>query len=434
MNNKLEGSFKGLIPFLVFIGIYLGSGILLDLNGVEMAFYQLPAPIAIFPGIIVAFLLFKGSVKEKFETFLKGCGHEDIITMCIIYLLAGGFAVVTKSMGGVDSTVNLGLTYIPANYIAPGLFLIAGFISTATGTSVGSIVSLAPVAVGLAEKSGVSMPLVLAALMGGAMFGDNLSIISDTTIAATRTQGVEMKDKFRVNIKIAAPAAVLTLILLVLFGKPDSTPETISYTYNLLKILPYIFVLGLSLIGINVFLVLTSGIALSGIIGLFYGDFTWLSYTKEIYNGFTGMTEIFLLSLLTGGLASMVTKAGGIDWIMSTIEKRIKGIKSAQLGIGLLVALTDAAVANNTVAIIINGPIAKRISKKYNVDSKKTASVLDIFSCITQGAIPYGAQMLIMLSFTNGKVSPFEVIPLLWYQMILALITLGYILYNPKEN
>ncbi|MGL4935876.1 MAG: Na+/H+ antiporter NhaC family protein, partial [Cetobacterium sp.] len=260
------------------------------------------------------------------------------------------------------------------------------------------------------------------------------SIISDTTIAATRTQGVEMKDKFRVNIKIAAPAAVITLILLILFGKPNSTPETISYTYNLLKILPYVFVLGLSLIGINVFLVLTSGIALSGIIGLFYGDFTWLSYTKEIYNGFTGMTEIFLLSLLTGGLANMVTKAGGIDWIMFTIEKRIKGIKSAQLGIGLLVALTDAAVANNTVAIIINGPIAKRISKKYNVDSKKTASLLDIFSCITQGAIPYGAQMLIMLSFTNGKVSPFEVIPLLWYQMILALITLGYILYNPKEN
>ncbi|MGL4646291.1 MAG: Na+/H+ antiporter NhaC family protein, partial [Cetobacterium sp.] len=207
MNTKTKGSFKGLIPFLVFIGFYLGSGIILDSMGVELAFYQLPAPVAIFPGIIVAFLLFKGSIKEKFETFLEGCGHQDIITMCIIYLLAGGFAIVSKSMGGVDSTVNLGLTYVPSHYIAPGLFVIAGFISTATGTSVGSIVSLAPIAVGLAEKSGVSMPLVLAALMGGAMFGDNLSIISDTTIAATRTQGVEMKDKFRVNIKIAAPAA-----------------------------------------------------------------------------------------------------------------------------------------------------------------------------------------------------------------------------------
>lgn len=434
MNTKTKGSFKGLIPFLVFIGFYLGSGIILDSMDVELAFYQLPAPVAIFPGIIVAFLLFKGSIKEKFETFLEGCGHQDIITMCIIYLLAGGFAIVSKSMGGVDSTVNLGLTYVPSHYIAPGLFVIAGFISTATGTSVGSIVSLAPIAVGLAEKSGVSMPLVLAALMGGAMFGDNLSIISDTTIAATRTQGVEMKDKFRVNIKIAAPAAILTLLLLIVFGKPEIAPETGVYAFNIVKVLPYIFVLTLSLIGINVFVVLTAGIALSGAIGLFYGDFTWLGYAKEIYNGFTGMTEIFLLSLLTGGLASLVTKAGGVDWIMSTIEKRIKGVKSAQMGMALLVTLTDMAVANNTVAIIINGPIAKKISDRYGVDPKKSASVLDIFSCIAQGAIPYGAQMLIMLSFAGGKVSPFDIIPLLWYQMILAVFTIGYIFYNPKES
>ncbi|MDX8337079.1 Na+/H+ antiporter NhaC family protein [Candidatus Cetobacterium colombiensis] len=434
MNIKAKGDFRGLIPFLVFIGFYLGSGVILDSMGVELAFYQLPAPVAIFPGIIVAFLIFKGTIKEKFETFLEGCGHQDIITMCIIYLLAGGFAIVSKSMGGVESTVNLGLTYIPSHYIAPGLFVIAGFISTATGTSVGSIVSLAPIAVGLADKSGVSMPLVLAALMGGAMFGDNLSIISDTTIAATRTQGVEMKDKFRVNIKIAAPAAFLTLILLIVFGKPDVATESGVYAFNIIKVLPYIFVLTLSLIGINVFVVLTAGIGLSGAIGLFYGDFTWLGYAKEIYNGFTGMTEIFLLSLLTGGLASLVTKAGGVDWIMSTIEKRIKGVKSAQIGMGLLVTLTDMAVANNTVAIIINGPIAKKISDRYKVDPKKTASVLDIFSCITQGAIPYGAQMLIMLSFAEGKVSPFDIIPLLWYQMILAIFTIGYIFYNPKES
>lgn len=434
MGKKANGSFKGLIPFLVFIGLYLGSGIILDSMGVELAFYQLPAPVAIFPGVIVAFLLFKGSVKEKFETFLAGCGHQDIITMCIIYLLAGGFAIVSKSMGGVDSTVNLGLTYIPSHYIAPGLFVIAGFISTATGTSVGSIVSLAPIAVGLAEKSGVSMSLVLAALMGGAMFGDNLSIISDTTIAATRTQGVEMKDKFRVNIKIAAPAAILTLILLIAFGKPEIAPEIGVYAFNIIKVLPYVFVLTLSLIGINVFVVLTAGIMLSGAIGLYYGDFTWLGYAKEIYNGFTGMTDIFLLSLLTGGLASLVTKAGGIDWIMSTIEKRIKGVKSAQIGMALLVTLTDMAVANNTVAIIINGPIAKKISDRYGVDPKKSASVLDIFSCVAQGAIPYGAQMLIMLSFAGGKVSPFDIIPLLWYQMLLAIFTIMYIFYNPKES
>ncbi|WP_448821019.1 Na+/H+ antiporter NhaC family protein [Cetobacterium sp.] len=434
MNTKTKGNFTGLIPFLVFVGLYLGSGIILDSMGVELAFYQLPAPIAIFPGIVVAFLLFRGSIKEKFETFLEGCGHQDIITMCIIYLLAGGFAIVSKSIGGVDSTVNLGLTYVPSHYIAPGLFVIAGFISTATGTSVGSIVSLAPIAVGLAEKSGVSMSLVLAALMGGAMFGDNLSIISDTTIAATRTQGVDMKDKFKVNIKIAAPAAILTLILLIIFGRPEIAPETEVYAFNIIKVLPYIFVLTLSLIGINVFVVLTAGIALSGAIGLFYGDFTWLGYAKEIYNGFTGMTEIFLLSLLTGGLASLVTKAGGVDWIMSAIERRIKGVKSAQIGMALLVTLTDMAVANNTVAIIINGPIAKTISDKYGVDPKKSASVLDIFSCIAQGAIPYGAQMLIMLSFAGGKVSPFDIIPLLWYQMILGVFTVIYIFYNPKES
>ncbi len=434
MDVKKKASFIGLIPFIVFIGFYLGSGIILDSKGVELAFYQLPAPVAIFPGIVVAFLLFKGNIKEKFETFLEGCGHQDIITMCIIYLLAGGFAVVSKSMGGVESTVNLGLTYVPSHYIAPGLFIIAGFISTATGTSVGSIVSLAPIAVGLAEKSGVPMALILASLMGGAMFGDNLSIISDTTIAATRTQGVEMKDKFKVNIKIAAPAAVLTLILLIIFGKPDIAPEAGIYAFNIVKVLPYIFVLALSLAGVNVFVVLTAGIMLSGAIGLFYGNFTMLGYAKEIYNGFTGMTEIFLLSLLTGGLAALVTKAGGVEWIMEAIQKRIKGKRSAQLGMGLLVTLTDIAVANNTVAIIINGPIAKKISEKYDIDPKRTASILDIFSCISQGAIPYGAQMLIMLSFTGGRVSPFDIIPLLWYQMILAIFTIIYIFNNKRAS
>lgn len=432
--EKNKGSFKGLVPFLVFVGIYLGSGVMLELQGMDMAFYQLPAPIAIFPAIVCAFFLFKGSIKEKFETFLEGCGHQDIITMCIIYLLAGGFAVVSKAMGGVDSTVNLGLTYIPAHYIAPGLFIIAGFISTATGTSVGAIVSLAPIAVGLADKSGVSMPFILAALMGGAMFGDNLSVISDTTIAATKTQGVEMRDKFKVNINIAAPAALITLILLVVFGRPDTIAETQVYTYNIVKVLPYIFVLVLALLGMNVFAVLTAGIGLSGIIGFMYGEFTLLSYAKEIYNGFTGMTEIFILSLLTGGLAALVTKAGGIDWIMSVIQKKIKGKKSAKLGIGLLVTLTDMAVANNTVAIIINGPIAKQISDNYDVDPKESAAILDIFSCIAQGAIPYGAQMLIMLSFTKGSVSPFEIIPLLWYQMLLGIFTIIFIFYKKNKS
>ncbi len=422
--KNIRGSFKGLIPFLVFVGLYLGSGLILQSRGVELAFYQFPAPVAVFAGIVVAFILFKGSIGEKFDTFVKGCGNQDIIIMCIIYLLAGAFAGVSKSMGGVDSTVNLGLTYIPAQYIAPGLFMIAAFIATATGTSVGSIVAVAPIAVGLADKGGLSLPLVLAAVMGGSMFGDNLSVISDTTIAATRTQGVEMRDKFRINVFIAAPAAALTLLLLLVMGRPEVIPEVQSYDYTLIKVIPYIFVLGLSLVGINVFVVLTGGILLSGAIGMIYGDFTLLGLCKEIYGGFTNMNEIFLLSLLTGGLAAMVTKAGGVQWLLEKIQKNVKGEKSAQIGIAALVGLTDAAVANNTVAIIINGPIAKKMCEKYKVDPRRSAALLDIFSCVGQGMIPYGAQMLILLGFTQGAVSPLQLMPLLWYQQLLALFAI----------
>ena len=429
MENKIENnaSFKGLIPFLVFILLYLGTGIFLNMQGVELAFYQLPGPVAAFAGIVVAFIIFRGTITEKFNTFLEGCGHPDIITMCIIYLLAGAFAVVSKAMGGVDSTVNLGITYIPPHYIAVGLFVIGAFISTATGTSVGAIVALGPIAVGLGEKSGVPMPLILAAVMGGAMFGDNLSVISDTTIAATKTQGVEMKDKFRINSYIALPAAILTIILLFIFARPDVVPEAVSHEYNLLKVLPYVFVLVMALVGVNVFVVLTSGILLSGIIGFIYGDFTLLSYGKEIYNGFTNMTEIFVLSLLTGGMAQMVTREGGIDWVINTVQKFIVGKKSAKLGIGLLVSLADIAVANNTVAIIITGGISKKISENNKVDLRESAAFLDIFSCVFQGMIPYGAQMLILLGFAGDKVSPTQLIPLLWYQLLLAIFTIIYI-------
>ena len=434
MENKAKPSFVGLIPFLIFVAIYLGTGVVLQMKGVGMAFYQLPAPVAVFVGIIAAFILFKGSIIEKFDTFLEGCGHQDIITMCIIYLLAGAFAGVSKAMGGVDATVNMGLTYIPAHYIAAGLFIIASFISTATGTSVGAIVSITPIAVGLAEKSGVPLPLILAAVMGGAMFGDNLSVISDTTIAATKTQGVEMRDKFRVNLYIATPAAILTIILLLIFGKPDSIPNIEILSYNFIKVIPYLMVLILAIIGLNVFLVLTTGIFLSGIIGLLYGNFTLLSFTGEVYNGFVGMNEIFLLSLLTGGLATMSTKAGGIQWLIEQIQKIIVGKKSAKIGVGLLVAVTDMAVANNTVAIIINGSIAKKICQKYNVDLRESAAILDIFSCIFQGLIPYGAQMLILLGFTAGKVSPLDIIPLLWYQLLLFIFTVVFIFFSINEK
>jgi Na+/H+ antiporter NhaC len=328
-----------------------------------------------------------------------------------------------------------------------GLFVISCFISLSTGTSVGSIVAVAPIAVGLATKAGLSLPLTLASVLGGSMFGDNLSVISDTTIAATRTQGCEMRDKFRVNIYIAAPAAIITLILLLIFGRPETIPTMQNYDYNVIKVLPYLFVLILSLVGVNVFAVLTGGIVISGIIGLAYGDLTVLTFSQQIYEGFKSMIEIFLLSMLTGGLAEMVTKAGGIQFLLEKIQLMMKSKKSAEIGIATLVSLTDAAVANNTVAIIINGSIAKEMCNKYKVDPRRSASLLDTFSCIMQGIIPYGAQMLMLLSFTKGTVSPFEVIPLAWYIYLLAISAIisifipfadGIIKKNPwkwdKEN
>lgn len=420
-----KSSFLGLVPFLIFIFVYLGTGIYFECQGVEKAFYKLPSPVAITIGIVFAFLLFrKDSVNEKFDTFVKGCGSTDIIIMCIIYLLAGAFANVSKVMGGVDSTANLGLNFIPVEYITAGIFLIASFISTATGTSVGSVVAIAPIAIDVAIKAHIPLPIMLAAVMGGSMFGDDLSMISDTTISATRTQGCMMKDKFLANVSIAIPAAILTFILFLIFGKPLEIVTLPEMQYEIIKVFPYIFVLIMSLLGINVFVVLTGGILISGVIGMYYGAFDLLGFANEVYQGFMGMNEIFLLSLLTGGLAALVSKAGGIEWIVEKINLLVKGRKSAEFGIGALVALTDLAVANNTVAIIISGPIAKKISEDHNIDKRRVAGILGIFSCIAQGVIPYGAQMLLLIKMTKGAASAFDVIPLLWYQQLLLVFTI----------
>ncbi|GAA0737141.1 Na+/H+ antiporter NhaC family protein [Clostridium oceanicum] len=423
MKNIKEKNGKGLalVPFIIFVLVYLCSGIILSIKGVDMAFYQFPAPIAAVIGIISAFFLIKGSLDDKFDTFIKGCGDENIIIMCIIYLLAGGFSATSKAMGGVESTVNLGLTLIPTQFIIIGVFLIAAFIAISTGTSIGTIVAVAPIAIELAQKAGLNLPLTLGALVGGAMLGDNLSIISDTTIAATRTQGVEMKDKFRTNLGFVLPAALVTIVLLFIFGKPVNTPEVHTHAFNLVKIIPYMFVLIAALSGKNVFVVLTGGIMLSGVIGMGYGSFSFLGFIKEIYTGFTGMFDIFILSLLTGGLANMVSKGGGLDWLLNKINKKIRGEKSAKLGISGLVALIDAATANNTVSIIVSGELAKELSKEHKIDPRKTASLLDAFSCIMQGIIPYGAQLLIVGSVTKGLVSPVQIVPYVWYSFILAI-------------
>ena len=423
-NEKIKPSGKALIPFAVFIFLYLGVGIILEFSGTEMAFYQLPAPVAIIVGVVVAFIIFKGSIEEKFSQFAKGCGNENILIMCFIYLFAGAFATVAKSMGGVDSTVNLGLSFIPAQYITAGLFIISAFISVATGTSMGTISTVAPIAIATAEKAGLNMTLIVAAIIGGAMFGDNLSVISDTTIAATRTQNCELKDKFKVNFYIALPAAVLTFVLLIVFGKPETIVPIQKLDYNIVKVIPYILVLGLAVSGFNVFLTLGVGTVVAGIVGIAYGDLTPLTFAQNIYAGFTGMNEIFLLSMFTGGLAHMVTQHGGLQWILEKIQSVVKSEKSAQIGISAIAAAADMAVANNTVAIIITGPIAKELSRKYKVDPRKSASLLDIWTCIFQGFIPYGAQILLAGSLTAGAVSPLELFPFLWYQQLLAVFTL----------
>ena len=424
MNKEEKISAKALIPFLVFIFIYLSTGIILHLKGVEMAFYQLPAPIAAFVGIISAFLLFGGSIDDKFDNLVEGCGDSNIIIMCLIYLLAGAFSALASKSGGVDSVVGLGLSFIPAKFLTAGVFLIACFISIATGTSVGTITALGPIAVGLSESGGINLSLMLGALVGGAMFGDNLSIISDTTIASTRTQNCEMKDKFRMNIKIALPAGIITLILLLIFGAPETRPAQKDLSYEIIKIIPYIFVLISALMGLNVFLVLTGGILFSGFILLLDNGFDLLALSQTMWEGFTGMFEIFLLSMLIGGLSNMVSKEGGINWIIEKIKKIARGEKSGEFGIAMLVSLADIAVANNTVAIIISGPIAKKMCNEYKIDPRRSASLLDAFSCVFQGIVPYAAQVLIAASFSKGKVAPFQIMPYFWYQFILGIVAI----------
>ena len=429
-NNKISA--KALIPFAIFIGLYLATGLFLQIKGVEMAFYQLPAPIAVFVAIIVAFFIFEGSIEDKFDTLVSGCGDSNIIIMCLIYLLAGAFSSLAKASGGVDSVVALGLAFIPSGFLTAGVFLIASFISIATGSSVGTITALGPIAVGLANTSGISLALMLGALVGGAMFGDNLSIISDTTIAATRSQGCDMKDKFKMNAKIAIPSAILTLILLLVFGAPKVTTSPTDLTYDLLSIIPYLFVLIVALMGVNVFVVLTGAIGLSSALLLLRGS-SIIDISQIIWEGFTGMFEIFLLSMLIGGLSKMVADEGGINWIISKIKILATDLRTGELGIGLLVCLADICVANNTVAIIISGPIAKKMSREFEIDPRRSASLLDTFSCVFQGIIPYSAQVLIAAGFTGGALAPFELIPFFWYQFILGILALISIL-GPRKS
>lgn len=304
-----------LLPLLIFVALFLGTGLYLQSQGVDYAFYQLPAPVAILPAIVIAFLITKQSINASVETFIRGAGHSNIITMCLIYLLAGAFSAVAGATGGVDAVVNAGLSFIPASMLLPGLFLIAAIVSTAMGTSMGTIGAIGPIALAVSTKTGIDPALMAGTIVSGAMFGDNLSIISDTTIAATRTQGCEMKDKFRENLKIALPAAILTITLLIMLTPPPQQVEVAEFDW--LLVLPYFFILVLAVMGLNVFVVLFSGIIFAAIMG-FTGDYQGGAFVKDVYQGFSDMQEIFLLSMFIGGLSEFIRRGGG--WITLPIK------------------------------------------------------------------------------------------------------------------
>ncbi|MGN5130731.1 Na+/H+ antiporter NhaC family protein [Aeromonas hydrophila] len=423
---QTQPSARALLPLLVFLALFIGTGTWLTLQGVEFAFYQLPAPVAALPAVMLALVLGKEGFNKNLETFFKGVGDSNIMAMCLIYLLAGAFATVAKATGGVDATVALGLSLIPGWFLLPGLFLISAFIATAMGTSMGTIGAVAPVALGVAQAAGIDPVLMAGTILSGAMFGDNLSIISDTTIAATRSQGCEMKDKFRENFKIAAPAAIGVILLYLTLGSVGDAPTTEAHV-ELLKVMPYLLILVLALSGMNVFMVLGLGILTAGGVGLL-GDYPLGQFSKDIYQGFTGMQEIFLLSMLIGGLGALMERQGGLAWISALIARFTRqhdgeqNEKAAELGIAGVVSLTNLCTANNTVAIIVASKVAKELADHHGVTPRRAASMLDIFSCVVQGLIPWGAQALLLGSIF--ALSPLAVVSMSFYPMALALAAL----------
>ncbi|WP_122638868.1 Na+/H+ antiporter NhaC family protein [Romboutsia sp. Marseille-P6047] len=409
MKNEIKkGNPFALLPLAVFLILFLGSGI------ISGDFYKLPALVAFIIAAGVA-LLFnrKATLEEKLNVFCKGAGDSNIITMVIIFLLAGAFSGVAKATGGVDATVNLSLSILPSNLIVTGLFVIGCFISVSMGTSVGTIAALAPIGLGIAEKTSIPVALVIGAVVGGAMFGDNLSIISDTTIAAVRTQGCELKDKFKVNFFIVLPAAIITAILLTIVTSGYNINLGQNYEYEIIKVVPYLLVLIGALCGVNVFVLLGSGVLFAGVVGLATSTFDIYGLIEAASTGISGMYELCLLSIIIGGVVEVIKYNGGIDYVLYFITSKINSKKGAEFGIAALVSVIDLCTANNTIAIVAAGPLAKNISEEYGIDKRKSASILDIFSSCWQGIIPYGAQLLTAAGVAG--ISPVEIIPYLYY-------------------
>lgn len=429
---------KALLPILVFLFMYLGLGLLFEyVLEIPMGFYNIPIVIAFLVAILVACLQNRElSFDKKLEIMGQGVGDKNIITMLLIFLAAGTFVgVVGRS--SAESVAYFMLSFIPSRYSVAVLFLVACFVSTAMGTSVGTITLLTPIAVSVAEVSGFSVPLCVGTVMGGAMFGDNLSFISDTTIAACNGQGCEMKDKFRENLGIAVPAALVTLvIILVLSFNADIKPMPVQ-PYHLLQILPYVLVLIGGIIGINVFVVLLIGIVSGSAIMLATGHTAAVDLLSNMGSGAAGMFETCMVAVLVAAMCALIREYGGFEALLAFIRKIFKGKKAGQLGMGMLVGVMDIATANNTVAIVMANPIAKEMGEEYGITPRKAASLLDTFSCVFQGVIPYGAQMLVAISAAASlgfQVSAFQIMPYLLYPYLLLVSSLLYIFVFDKRD
>jgi len=425
-------SARALLPLLLFLLLFLGSGLYYSVLDTAFAFYQLKAPVAALPAIVLAIVLHREGINRAIDRLLSGIGQANIVLMVLVFLLAGAFASVSKDIGSVDATVQLGLQWIPASFVLPALFMIAGFIATAMGTSMGTIAATAPIATGFALATGLPPALALGAVVGGAMFGDNLSMISDTTIAATRSQGVSLQDKFRVNVWIALPAALITLLVLALLG--GDAHDTVKQSASFWLVLPYVLVFVLALSGLHVLAVLTIGIGVSGLLGLLLtADYAVPQFSTGIYSGFESMFEISLLAMLIGGLSALMQQQGGTRWLIQQIQwltehLRLARQKSGELGVILLVSIANLFVANNTVAIVLTGDIARDIAEQHGVDPRRTASLLDIFSCVVQGLIPYGAQILLASSI--AQLSPLELVGSVYYCWILGVVAMLALIWN----
>lgn len=422
---------RALIPFGVFLVFYMGLSI------VSGDFYRVPMTVAFLVASASALVLnHKASLKSKIDLFAHGMGDINIMTMCLIFVLAGAFAETARRMGAVDSTIQIALSFIPPHLMLCGLFMVACFISLAIGTSVGTIVALTPIALGVTQTLGISGGLCLGAVVGGAMFGDNLSMISDTTIAATRTQGIEMREKFTANLHVAAPAAIVTVILYIILSHTGEPMAGRHLTLKMfLDVIPYLCILVLALTGLNVMALLMLGTLLAGVIGIINGSFSFWEFLAAAGVGARSMADTLIVAILAGGLLKVIRYNGGIEYLMKKIERLIRGRRSCEFGIALLVGVVNVFTANNTVAIVIAGPIAKDLAKRYEVSPARSASILDTTSCIVQGMIPYGAQILSAVGLAGAAaVSASEVMKFLCYPYVLALFLTGSILLAGRRK